>query len=393
MSYGVTSSGFNRKPLSQILSDMETMELQGISASLDVQATALVGVLNGIMGGAIDELWGLGLALYSGMDPDAAADDQLTSLSLLTGAKREAASDTVVVGCTVNVNTGFSQAPGTMFAYPVGNPSALFTNKTTVANSSGVPANETVDFVAVTPGPTPVNSSSLTVIATPISGWNSITNPTAGVTGQPIESDSALRARREAELSAAGTTSAAAIQGAVLKTLQTPTTSVNTLACTVLWNDTDATDANGLPPHSIEVIAYQPGATSADDQALVDLILSNKAAGIGTNGTSSKTSTDSQGTTETINYTRPAATTVNVTITVFTDPRVFPSNGATLIQNAITAFANSTWQPGVSVYAEHVKAQAFTVPGVLDVTAFTPSNTAIDVRHVAVIGTIGVTVT
>jgi hypothetical protein len=169
-----------------------------------------------------------------------------------------------------------------------------------------------------------------------------------------------------------------------------------------LHNDTDVTDANGLPPHSVEVIAYQPGNTTDDDTALANLILNSKGAGIGTHGTSNATATDSQGNTEVINFTRPSPEDLYIAITVKTDPRVFPSNGATLVKNALLAYGALEFAPGIEVFAKALQAVVFPnpadpfagVPGVQDVTVFTvdtvnpPVNTGnltIGVRNIALL--------
>lgn len=410
--FGLTSSGFIIEPLDQILSDIEQVELSGISPSLNVQAEEPIGVVNGIVAQKIFELWQLAAALYNGMDPDQAVGDQLASLALLTGTKRDPATETVVFGCTVNVNAGFSQAPGTMFASVTGNPSVLYTNEETVASVGG--GNVTVDFKATTAGPNQALAGTLIVIAVPITGWNSITNPNDGVVGSNIEADPALRIRRDEELQASGSDTADSIRSLIFRDLQPDgpppfTTSSATVAATVLHNDTDTTDSNGLPPHSIEAIVYQPGNTSADDIAFATLLSQNKAAGINThsgNGTS-KPIVDSQGTTENIFYTRPTAVRLFVDITLTTDPITFPSNGAALVKNALHVYANGGvdngglvqqghYNPGSEVFVLALQAQAFTVPGVLDVTAFKvdtvfpPLNTAnlpIDIRHVATLAT------
>jgi hypothetical protein len=413
--WGLTATGFNTKPLANILSDVEAKELSGISASLDLQAPEPIGVLNGAFGAEVAALWELGAALYNGMDPDQATGDQETSLALITGTERLAATKTQVLGVTVNLNAGITLPAGSQ-ASIVGNPEAIFVSKVDVTNSGGSPANKTVNFEALNAGPTQCLSGTLTVIAVPVSGWNSVTNPNDGTVGSNIETDPDLRLRRNLELSAAGATTAAAIRGEVLKFMVVPTTTTDTLNCAVLYNDTDLTDANGLPPHSIEVIAYQPGNTSDDDVALATLILNAKAAGIGTysgNGTY-KDVIDSQGNTERVYYTRPTTTTIYVDITALTTNPALVA--ASSIKEALVNYAEGTngnpgeYAPGIDVIANALKAQVFTspndaavgVPGVIDVTAFTlgtsPSpvgtaNISIDIRHIATLSTGNITVT
>lgn len=393
--WGLTSAGYVAKPLDQILSDMQADQLANISPNLNQQAPDPIAVLTGEVAAELAELWQGEAALYSGMDPDTADGDQLTGVSLLTGTERLAAQKTQVPGCTVNVDPGTYLA-GTLFARTSSDTVNQYTNKTDVVNSGGVAANVTVDFEAVDTGPLTVNASTLTVIAQAVTGWNSITNPTAGTPGTNGEDDPDLRIRREEELSASGASTAAAIQADVLAKMIVPTTSSDTLNCTVLFNDTDTTDGNGLPPHSIEVVAYQPGNTGADDAALANLILAQKAAGIGTHGTSSATATDSEGNTETISFTRPTTTTIYVSC------NVKGNVSAQAVVDALNAYTAKTWAPGVSAIILAMQASLFPNPadpsvgvhGLKDVLSFhidtvhpavASSNITIDVRHVPVL--------
>lgn len=391
---------------------MEAVELAQISPSLDLQPTALMGVLNGIVAAELADLWLLAAALYNGMDPDQATGDQLASLALLTGTARAAATKTQVVDVEVVVGAGFNAAPGTMFASVVGNPVAQFTNKTEIDSPGG--GTVTADWEAVNAGAVQCLSGTLTVIAQPLAGWTSITNPNDGVIGSEIQSDSSLRTTRVQELQGAGSTTAAAIYSDVLLLMQPPTTTSATVGVTVLYNDDDVTDANGLPPHSIEVIADQPGATTADDIALCELILDDKAAGIETYGSDSETVTDSQGNEQTIYFTRPTDVPIYIELTVVTDPNTFPLDGSDQIKEAIAAYGAAAWSPGSTVYALHTRAQAFggqvyngaelfpQIPGVLDVTVFLiddvdppvgSTNVTIGIRSKASIDTADIDVT
>lgn len=408
MAYGVTSAGFEIKPLDQIIADMQAKQLASISASLDVSPTGLIGILNGIVAQTSFDHWQLDAALYDGMDPDQAGDDQLEGACLLTGTTRDAAQSTQVT-CTVVVGAGFNQAPGTMFAHIVGNTPALFTNKETIASVGGGTLTGQL-FQAVTPGPTQCLAGTLTVIAQALAGWTSITNPADGTVGRGIEGDPSLRQKREAELSAPGSATGDAIRSDVLEQMQPPTTSSATLNCTVLWNDTDTIDANSVPAHAIEVIAYQPGATSNDDQLLANLILASKDAGTGTNGTSYKDAIDSQSITERIYFTRPAAVNVWIKLTVFTNPKTFPSDGATLIAALLQSYSQAAWIPGATVYAEATRGQMVPqplvlgtgIPGVINVTVFKidtvdPAVASVDIpmtaRQIATLARVDVTVT
>lgn len=411
--WGVVPSGFNTKTLDAILSDINAYQLQNISASLDVGPTALMGLINGGFAAALAEGWLALAALYSGMDRDQATDDQLVGIGLLIGTPKLDATQTLVKSCTVNVNAGFTAAPGTMFASIVGtNNAQLFQNVQAVNNPGGTASNETVDFQAVNTGPIQCLAGTLTIIAQPLSGWNTVTNPTDGIEGNNIETDADYRLRQQQELSAAGSSTADAIRADVLEQLITPTTTTDTLSCTVLNNATDETDVNGLPPHSIEVIAYQPGNTSADDQLLANLIFTSKTAACDTysgNGTS-KTVVDSQDNQETVFYTRPSAVDLYIAITVTANRETFPGDGVTQIENALLNYGQLEYAPGGEVYVRPLSGSVFPAPtdpnigvvGVLDVTAFAvdtanpPVNTAnfpINIRQIASLDSSRITVT
>jgi hypothetical protein len=399
MAFGVTPEGFSVKTLADIIATMQTKQLQSISPSLDVQATALIGNVNGIVGAEIAEVWLVLLALYNGMDPDQAADDQLTNLCLITGTERLGASATVVPA-TVNVGASFHADAGTMFASITGSPSAIFTNEADVDNPGGSPANIAAVFKAVATGPTQCLAGTLTVISSPLTGWNSITNATDGTPGRAIQGDPSLRQTRNQDLSAAGTSTTDAIRADVLEKLQPPTTTTETVNCRVLANNTDVTDANNLPPHTIEVIAYQPGNTSDDDVALATLIAADRTAATGTYGLAFKDVTDSQGVVERIFYTRPSPIDLHIAITVLVDATTFPLDGAAQVKNALLNYAALEFGPGGEVFLRPLSGSVFPSPldpaigvvGVKDISSFTcdtnpvpvgTSNIPIGIRQVA----------
>lgn len=413
--YGLLSTGFAVKPQAAILDDMQNSELVLVSTNLDFQPTALMGVLNGIVSGSLSELWQLAGALYNGMDPDNAVDEQLTSLALITGTVREGATPTEVV-CTVNVGPFFSAAPGAMIARAVNNTEALFENTTTVSNPTASPVNATVTFACTTNGPVQVLAGTLTIISVALTGWNSITNATDGTPGQNEESNSALRIRRNLDLENAGSSTADSIRSDVLEKAQPGVTAgvtYVTLSCSVLHNDTDTTDANGIPPHSVEVVAYAPPSTNFSDPnnlALAQIILDSKAAGIGTSGFAAEVVVDSQGTEETIRFTRPIVDNPVIVIDVLVNPAVpLPSDWDTQIKEVLIAYGNSIYVPGSTIYPRALESSIFdqaywllagssvNLSFILDINVFTVEGGTIPVpysfRHIPVVDSGSITVT
>jgi uncharacterized phage protein gp47/JayE len=262
---------------------------------------------------------------------------------------------------TVNVDDGFSAAPGTMIASIEGDPSRRFVNKDTVSNSSGVPADETSDFEAETAGAIPCPSGTLTVIAEPLTGWNSVTNPTDGEIGREVDTDAELRTRREDELAAVGSTTADAIRSDVLRNLED-----NVTHCRVLANDTAEEDANGVPAYSFEVIARGLVTDATESTRLAEQIAASKSAGDRAYGTSSEVVTDSQGNDDLIGYTWVSDQNVYLEADLTIDEDLFPEDGDDQIKAALVAIED-TYEPGSDVIAERLKAACFSVTGVVDV--------------------------
>lgn len=74
-----------------------------------------------------------------------------------------------------------------------------------------------VPFLAQTYGPIPAPANTLTEIVTPVAGWQSLTNPQAGITGRNQETDSELRLRREQSLHLLGAATVEAIRSRLLQ--------------------------------------------------------------------------------------------------------------------------------------------------------------------------------
>ena len=406
MTWGLTASGFNAKPTAQVIADINAALLAGLSPTLNLGAASAMGQIVGITGAAIGETWQLAQAVYSAFDPDQAAGDQLASLSLLTGTIKRDATKSIAKQVTVNVNPGTYPA-GTLTAYPTNNPTSVFQNMTQVINSGGGAANFSVDFQAVAAGPNVLApAGTLIVIASPVGGFNSVTNPTDAIAGLAIESDPALRQRRALELSSGGAATATAVLSQILGKLGVAVGG-DVVSASVLSNDTDATDpVTGLPPHSIEAIVRGAVGGSTNDTLLAQQIFAVKGAG-DTAFSSAGTFvivTDAAGNAHNIGFTRPTTVRIYINITVQHDPNSTVTLTAAAVQAAIVAWAQSSLPQGQSVIAEKVKSIAISVPGALDVTAFTigtsPSpvgtiNIPISFRQIASIssGDINVTVT
>jgi hypothetical protein len=382
----LTDQGLQIDTVDQIEAEIKQSIWTNIDEQFDLSPESPDGQLVSIYAEREAKVQELALAVHNARRPDSASGTNLTQLSLITGTRRKTKTKTLVTSSVVNIDAGFSKAPGLMIAHANGDATKRFVNRDLVTNPGGSPANFTVVFEAETAGVVPVLAGQLTVIAEPLTGWNSITNTLDGVTGQADEQDPGLRLRRVQELQAQGSTTADAIRSGILRVLKD-----NVTHCRVLINESNAVDVNGLPAKSFEVIARGIVTDTNASIALANQIRTSKTGGMQASGTSFQVSTDSQGNSYVIGYTWVTPQNVYLELDVSIDPLTFPADGDAQLKNALVA-VEAGYQPGGTVVAEYLKAQAFKVAGVTDAPALrlgfaaspvTTANLAIALRQIA----------
>lgn len=441
---GLEITGFEPATLEDIRAEINESLKAAFGPSIDVSDGSVLGQLAGIMAERFATLWELAEAVNASQDPDAATGARLDAICALTGTQRLAASASTVtlhltgtngtaipVGSKASV-TGTEEefetiesavlATATSWvnttAYTVGqirtNASRIYivTTAGTSAGSGGPTttasaitdgtvvwryvgegaAYDTAAAQASETGPTIAVSGAIITIETPVGGWSSVMNLLDADLGSDQETDEALRIRREAELAASGTSTADAIRADLLAL-------PDVTAVTVFVNDTDLTDADGVPPHAVEALVQCPD--NADmDQLVWDQLLASVAAGIATYGDESGTSEDDAGNSHTMKFSRPEELTVYVDVTLIKDPDTYPADGDDQVKAAIVAYGD-TQACGKDVVASRIAAAVFAVTGVLDVTdidiGLTASPTlgttiAVTTRQLAVYDTSRVTV-
>lgn len=406
--FGLTSSGFVPKQQSDILSDIQGQEQTNISATIDLDPDQPLGQINGIFSGKIAECWEVLNTLYGIIDPDQAEGAALVNVCKLTGTVKDPASYSTVE-CTVNLNAATALPVGAL-ANVTGQPG----NTWTAVQNPALPAGQAayngatgatgvtgVTFQATTTGPVAASAGTLTQINAPVTGWNSITNPSDAILGSFTESDTSLRQKRLQELGASGGSTVDKIR-AVLLNLTLANGTFPVISCTVYENETDFTDVNGLPPHSVEALIYDQGALNND--VVAQAIWNVKGSGAATYGNAFGTATDSQGTTHIVNFSRP--TTVPIYLAYTTTPGTLTAAQTAAIKSLVATEASAFLVPGASVIALQLRAlplapEPGAVTGITDVpslalgTAPAPggtSNITIGIRQVATLSTTNITV-
>jgi len=406
MTFGLTLNGFIPKTLTDVKTELEDGERATFGQSVRVDAKSVFGQINGVFSGQLAELWEVAQVLDAAFDPDRTTGSALDSLCAITGTTRLPATKTsctatctgtpgtsLAAGRVVSVlstGTRFTLAAGvivavsawvTLTAYTVGQRVTRTTNvyECTIAGTTGAtgPSGTGSAFVdgtvtwrwigagtgvvdvlaeANSTGPFVALADTLRTIETPVSGWSSVTNLLDATVGSNVETDAALRLRREDELAGASNAASNAIRAKVLKVGDGTNNPVTT--CRVFQNTTMTTDGDGIPPKAIEVLVQ-----GGEDQEILDAIFGSVAAGIETYGTESGTVTDDAGYPQTVKFSRPNEIPIYVVVHVYKDPAVFPTDGEAQVKEAIAV----QYAVAKDVTASACGSRAFQVAGVLDV--------------------------
>src|SRR5581483_5811843 len=328
---GVTSTGFVLKTIEDLKQEIEDDEHATIDAGLNVDADEPVGMLNAIFSKRLAELWELAQTAYNGFDPNAAEDRQLDNVGALRGTPRGVAKRSLV-SCTVNLNAGFTAAAQTMFAHVTGQ-DPQWRNRDPIG-PVGSTGNYTLVFESVDYGPIAANSGTLVAITSPITGWNSITNPLDAELGTLVEEDTEYLTRQEDELTAAGSSTVDSMRTDLLEVK-------NVLQAFVYENTTLATDGDGRPGKSFEAVIYDGAVPTASDVDIAQAIWDSHPSGAESYGGTSAVATDKTGKPRTMNFSRATVQNVYLELDISIDSTKFPSNGIDLVKNTVVAEGNT----------------------------------------------------
>lgn len=234
--------------------------------------------------------------VWNNHSPKTAVGSALSSLVKLNGIARKAASYSTCV-LTITGTTGTVIAAGSV--------------KDDSGNIWDLPANTTltgttteVTAICETLGAVEAAVGTITTINTPQAGWTAVTNAVPAVVGQPVETDAELRARQTVEV-------AIPSQNMVDSTIAGIAAINGVTRYKVYDNDTNVTDENGIPGHSMASVVE--GGLDAD---VAEQIYLRKGPGSGTYGSSSATYTNSSGIDTIIYFSRPTYTGIDVNVEV-----------------------------------------------------------------------------
>lgn len=236
--------------------------------------------------------------------------------------------------------------------------SSVAVSITITETTKGELPNVDVAVEAVTAGNIPAYAGTLTVIETPLSGVDSVTNAADITAGTEIETDAEFRLRRIQTLANPGKSTVNSIYAHLLEL-----DNVDDVA--VYENDTDTTDAFGRPPSSLHAIVLGGVA-----QEIIDVIGKDKPAGTQTFGTQTGTYTNTQGQPITIKFDRPTDVNIYVDITLIVDADTFPVDGAESVKQAIVDYATETFKIGDDVLFHKIYKPLEDIVGIISVEMY-----------------------
>lgn len=254
--------------------------------------------------------------VYNNRSPKTAVGTGLDSIVKLNGIRRKEASHST---CEV-ILTG---TPGTPIAAGVvedesGNQWTLPEN--IVLSGSTMQVTATCETL----GAIEAGAGTITKIVNPQKGWTAVTNNDVAIPGQPVETDEQLRYRQILSV-------AIPSRNMLESTIAGIASVVGVTRYKVYDNDTNETDANGIPGHSIAAIVE--GGTDDD---IAEQIYLRKGPGGGTYGTIEVTFTASEGSDTTIRFSRPTYISIDVNI------EIKPATGyTTVVYDAIKSNVES----------------------------------------------------
>lgn len=270
---------------------------------------------------------------YNSKDPNKASGYDLDVICALTGTVRSEGTASTVTGFVLKGVAGTQVPAGTRFESSV--TGYRFTlDQTWTLDSSGT---ATVDITCTTVGEIEADANTITTIVDTVAGLVSVNNPTPATPGTSAESDGSLRVKRATAVGRPGNNQIDSMLGELYAI-------DGTRRVKVYENDTNTTDSNGLPPHSIAPII--DGGTDAD---VAMAIYTKKNPGVALYQAGTPVSVDVTSPTypdnvKTIKFSRPKYVDMIIAVTIKNDGSL-PSNTQDLIRDAFIEFASGGLVP------------------------------------------------
>lgn len=262
------------------------------------------------------------IAVYNQFSPATAQGAGLSSVVKINGLAREVPSrSSAVVTLTGQAGTTINQGV-------VGDDAGLNT-RWALPDVVVIPISGEVDVTATceVDGAVTAGAGTLSVILTPTRGWQASTNAAEATVGAPVETDAQLRARQSRSTALPAEAIVEGIYGAVANL-------GGVQRLTIYENDTDSTDGDGIPSHSIAAVVE-----GGDADEVAQTIADKKPPGTGTAGTTEVVTHDSRGVPNTIRFYVLSDVQLDVQVSITAQEGYVSTTGDALKQ-AVVDFVN-----------------------------------------------------
>ncbi len=352
--WGLTDRGFRRPTYAELLDALEykARELFGSKANLTVRSP--LGIFLRIFAWILNLLFATIEDVYNSRFVDTAVGTSLYNLGKAIGLRLLSAQK--AVGYLQVIGTDGTIVPVGWLAATVAGTQYVVQTAGTIANGSA-----TAPAMAMLAGPDGNTlPNTITVIVNPMDGITAVTNLAPFDGGRNTETDDEYRARYYESVDFAGGVNADAIAGEILQNVE------GVYSAVVYENDSDDTDANGLPPHSFEAVVY--GGLDGD---VATQIFKRKAAGIQTYGNTTMGVVSASGLTYNISFSRPVAVPIFIKVeNLQTEPATFPSDGDEQIVQALISYIGGDVKGGLNIGEDvifnRLYEPVFSISGVVD---------------------------
>ena len=324
MAYGVTATGFVPKPLTAIISDMESEAVVQFGADVDLTSTSPLEKFIQVIAAEESIVWDVLEEAYNAGYLDFASGSSLDNLTALIGFVRIAAIKST--GEVTFTGTNGTVVPAGTSIQTSGSDPEIFTTDVAGTVAAGTLTVATTASVAGVDGN--VSGATITVLTSPISGISAVTNTNPTTGGADTETDVSYRNRIKISLSAGGSATLDAIRAGVLQV-------VGVVSASIIENDTTGV-VGGLPAKSFEVTVL-----GGADNGIAQGIFDEKPAGIESFGAESGTAQDSAGNNYTIDFQRAAEILIYVSATITSDS-TYPADGDEQVETAIITYIGGT---------------------------------------------------
>lgn len=295
------ASGLTIQTTQEIIAEIlnGTVDFAGMlaiyGADINVDPNSPDGQMINIIAQAKEDCLELTAQVYNSFDPDKAIGVSLNARCAINGVTRNPGTFTqqtitVTVDRAVTV-PGLDTFPTAPFVVEDGNGNQF---ELIATQAFGGPGSMDLPFQAVLLGPVSSLPNTINKIDTPLLGVTGVNNAAGPTTlGLTEETDFALRIRRAKSVSLP---SQGYLDGLVGALLDTP----GVTAAEVYENDTNTTDSDGIPGHSIWVVV-----AGGDLTAIANAIYVKRNAGCGMEGTINVSVLQVDGSTFIVSFDRP----------------------------------------------------------------------------------------